>query len=444
MLPQNVELEKTVLGKLLNLTGFEEQLKYVDMIQRDFFSVHQTFEVFNAIESCVENNTLANPHYLIEHNLVNDDSLVDILTYKFESNQKMVYSINDLKLLACRRKIIHDAHELSQIMIKGRDVASNGEKMLLQITNTLNYGKRRKRKDSAHMMKTSLENIIHGHGLKNLVKYNVPFLDIRCNHERGQTHVIGAQPGVGKTAIGLTIARAAILAGKRVVFFVRESTKEELFERMIAMESGLPYDLFKFRSGEMTSPEFTRLKQAYSTFHQFRGNIHFFGCDDYDHSLSQMDEILDDITQDNGVIDIVIEDYIQNMPKPRWMPANTPTHEIISYNMEGVSSMHKRHKVAGITLAQLNRDMKGKPHITNLKGSSMLEQEGHIITFLHRERNTAPVEGKIPTEIYCEKHRLGAEYDGVTIGLRLPQIDFVEMTGYFNNDQPKRLVRPTI
>ena len=169
-------------------------------------------------------------------------------------------------------------------------------------------------------------------------------------------------------------------------------------------------------------------------------NIHLFGCDDYDHSLSQMDEILENVTQEYGPVDIVVEDYIQNMRAPRWM-RNAPAHEVIAHNMEGVSAMHKRHNVAGITLAQLNRGMDGMPHITNLKGSSMLEQEAHIITFLHRERNTPLNNGMLKTKIYCEKQRLGPEFAPIDIGLKVPNIEFVE--GRFTEeDQPKRQDMP--
>ena len=92
MIPQNLELEKTVLGKLLNLEKFEIQSKYCDLMQEDFFFTQQNKDIFNAIKSCIEQNTLAYPHYLIEKKLVDDESLVDILTYRFESNQKMTYS----------------------------------------------------------------------------------------------------------------------------------------------------------------------------------------------------------------------------------------------------------------------------------------------------------------------------------------------------------------
>ncbi|RLC69231.1 MAG: hypothetical protein DRH97_00025 [Chloroflexi bacterium] len=441
--PKNIELERTVLGKLLSIEKFEIQSKFIDDMDSSFFYLAENVEVFTAIKSCIEQNTLASPIHLIERSMVDDNSLTDILTYRFETNQKMSYKINDLKLLAYRREAIHKANEFICDMMRGEDVVNKSEKFLLETESALTYGKKRKRKTSKQMMKKSLEDVMTGACYKNLVSYGVPFLDARINHERGQTHIIGAQPGIGKTAIGLTIVRNGILANKRCVFFVKESTKEELFERMIAQNTKISYSQFKFNFQGLGKNEQNRIIQHYKIFNDAWSNVHFFGCDDYDHSLSQMDEILSGIIEEHGPVDLVVEDYVQNMPAPRWMK-NPPKHEVISYNMEGLSAMHKRHKVAGVTLAQLNRDINGKPHITNLKGSGKLEEEGHIITFLHRERNTQPVEGKIPTEIYCEKHRLGAEFSDITIGLELPGVDFVEMPHYQKSDQPPNLNKPKI
>jgi replicative DNA helicase len=160
MTPQNIELEKTVLGKLLNLEKFETQAKYIDQMNEEFFSTYQTKEVYRSMRSCVDQNTLASPMHLIEKNFVDNDSLVDILTYKFESNQKMIYKINDLKLLAYRREAIKKAEDFIKDLSNGEDVISKSEKFLLETTNALSYGKRRKRKNASHMIKNSLTNVV--------------------------------------------------------------------------------------------------------------------------------------------------------------------------------------------------------------------------------------------------------------------------------------------
>jgi replicative DNA helicase len=443
MKPHNIELEKTVLGKLLNIEKFEIQSKFIDDMNEDFFYDPKAKEVFSAINSCIEQNTLASPMHLITRNMVSNEALTDIITYKFETNQKMSYKINDLKLLAYRREAIDNAQSFIDDMHRGDDVVIKSEKFLLDTTNSLTYGKRRKRKNSKDMMKNSIMGIRTGSNRDNLVEYGVDFIDSRIKHERGQMHIIGAKPGHGKTAMGLTCVRNAILAGKRCIFFVKESSKEELFERMIAQETGVAYNDFKFNWEELAPNLQGRVVRAYELFGKMWENIHFFGCDDYIHDLSQIDEITADVIDQYGAIDFHVTDYIQNMKAPRWMK-NAPKHEVIEHNTEGLNSMYKRHKVAGILLAQLNRDINGKPHLANLKGASALEQEGHIISFLFKQDNTELVDGMVETEFYNEKQRLGAQFSGVRLGLKVPAVDFVEMTGFTKSDRPAPLQQPQI
>lgn len=442
-LPHNIELEKTVLGKLLNIEKFEVQSKFVDDMNEDFFYDDCSKSVFNAIRSCIEENTLASPMHLITRDLVNDDALTDVLTYKFETNQKMSYKINDLKLLAYRRSAIKKSQEFISDMSRGIDIVSKSEKFLLEVTNELTYGKKRKRKTSKDMIQNSIKSIQSGTNKEKLVEYGVDFIDSRIYHERGQMHIIGAKPGHGKTAIGLTIARNAISSGKRCIFFVKESSKEELFERMIAADTGVAYNDFKFNWEGLAPNLQGRVIRSYKHFADVWDKVHFFGCDDYTHDLSQINEITTDIVDEYGLVDFVFVDYIQNMKAPRWMN-NSPKHEIIEYNTEGLNSMFKRNKVAGVVLAQLNRDINGKPHLSNLKGASALEQEGHIISFLYRKDDAKSENGMIHTEFYNEKQRLGAQFSGVNLGLKVPSVDFVEMKGYSKNDLPPKLEQPKI
>ena len=58
-------------------------------------------------------------------------------------------------------------------------------------------------------------------------------------------------------------------------------------------------------------------------------------------------------------------------------------------------------------LSQLNRESrKGKPHMEHLKYASTIENEAHVITFLHREEGAQAVNGVMQTEWYSDKTRV--------------------------------------
>lgn len=439
-LPSNIELEKTVLGRLLDISEFSMQAKYSDMMTDEFFTTDQTKAVFNAIARCVEQHTLASVFVVKEKNLCNNDQITDIITYQFDSKQKTIYQINELKTLDYRRKIMLSANDFIGAIARGENVVSDSESFLLNANELLSYGAKRRRKTGEQVLKRSLEDLKKQADSSTLVKYNMPWMDKRYNHERGQTHILAATPGTGKTAMALTITSNAIEASKRCVVFVGESSTQEMWERLIAMRAGIGYADYKFNFYGLNSGQQARIASVYKYLMTKTDLCHFVGINDYNHTASSISAILGSIIDDYGQVDICITDYVQNMRPPKFL-INAPTHEKITYNAERLDAIHKEYNVAGIVLAQLNRDINKRPTITNLKGSSMLEQIGHIITFLHRDRNTPVKDGLLPTEIYCEKQRLGPEYAPIKIGLAVPSVEFIE--GRFTeSDRPEKIEKP--
>lgn len=86
-------------------------------------------------------------------------------------------------------------------------------------------------------------------------------LDRRLRGMRpGQLWVVGATPGMGKTAFGLQVARHAAAAGARVRYQALEMTSSEMMFRMLSQESGVPFG--RILDGEMSDDEKHRVIQA--------------------------------------------------------------------------------------------------------------------------------------------------------------------------------------
>ena len=71
---------------------------------------------------------------------------------------------------------------------------------------------------------------------------------------RSDLIVLAARPGVGKTSLGLNIARhVAVTAKRRVAFFSLEMGREQLASRLLASEALV--EGTKLRSGDLTEAE---------------------------------------------------------------------------------------------------------------------------------------------------------------------------------------------
>ena len=78
---------------------------------------------------------------------------------------------------------------------------------------------------------------------------------------KGNLIIIGARPAMGKTNIALNFARnVTMLKGKTAVLFSLEMSKEEIAERLLAMDSGIENG--KFRSGELNKEDWTALGES--------------------------------------------------------------------------------------------------------------------------------------------------------------------------------------
>ena len=76
--------------------------------------------------------------------------------------------------------------------------------------------------------------------------------------QKGDLIVLAAHPGVGKTALALTLARnAAVDAGAGVLIFSPKMSKIQVVQRLLSIETKV--DLHKLRTGRLRDEDWTRL-----------------------------------------------------------------------------------------------------------------------------------------------------------------------------------------
>lgn len=85
--------------------------------------------------------------------------------------------------------------------------------------------------------------------------------NILAGLQRSDLFVLAARPSMGKTALALNIAHNVALKSELpVLMFSLEMSKEQLVDRMLAMESGV--DAWALRTGNLTDADFEKIGQA--------------------------------------------------------------------------------------------------------------------------------------------------------------------------------------
>jgi replicative DNA helicase len=435
--PYSSQLEIDVICMLINCQTKEDQMKCKDLIERaggeKIFYDYINKEIYIQFKNIDRDTIIITPaSFSTIENLGND-------IYKMLRIGKKMYSINEfisilseLNRLSTIRDVVKTTNETSENCYdRETEPLAIIDECIEKLENI------RDRKIAENENENVIENIISqfksnfekGDKANNVVKYNIPFLDDRYYHERGQTHLIGATPGTGKTAMGLTIFLSCLQQGKTCLFFVKESSAEELFTRLVSMLSNVEYKRIRQGEKKLTENENKRVNKAIEILEKHKSNFTIYGNNSYNHSVIGIKNKLDQEIKKKQQIDLIVIDYIQNMESPIAM-GKKATHEVIGYNMEQCNKIFQKYNCAGIVLSQLNRELDGKPRLSNLKGSSVLEQEAHIITFLHR-KSVLVIDGQyVEVEMYCEKQRLGELFENVQLALKVPEAMFIEKPKY--------------
>ena len=225
---------------------------------------------------------------------------------------------------------------------------------------------------------------------------------------KGDFVLIGARPGMGKTAFALNIAaNAARASGKAVCIFSLEMTAEQLVNRLMASEAMV--DSTKLRTGELNRDEWGRLSHAASV-------------------LANMNILIDDTSEINPLqikaklrrvkdLGLVIIDYLGLVQATKRIENRTQEVSDITRHLK---IMAKDLGVPVICCAQLSRGTEGRadkrPQLSDLRESGSIEQDADMVLFLYRssyyERDDgssdAPVGETNTAEVIIAKNRHGS------------------------------------
>jgi len=190
--------------------------------------------------------------------------------------------------------------------------------------------------------------------------------------------ILGARPGMGKTAFALNIARNVAKKKKTVCFFSLEMSRDQLAQRLLSSEAGIAST--KMRTGELSPDEWTRLGTAGSELSKLEMYLD-------ETSTLTVPEMKAKLLRMKKV-DLVVVDYLGLMKSPKHIDSRVLEVQEIT---RGLKVLAKELKVPIIVCAQLSRgtETRGKSHkpgLSDLRESGSIEQDADIVLFLYREK----------------------------------------------------------
>lgn len=271
---------------------------------------------------------------------------------------------------------------------------------------------------------------------------------ITSGWQKSDMVVIAARPGMGKTALVLSMARnTAVDYNMGVAVFSLEMSAVQLVKRLIAGEARI--DSEKLRKGNLADHEFQQLHSritALSAAPIFIDDTPGITIFDFRAKCRRLKAQHD--------IQLVIIDYLQLMSAKDGKGSGNREQEISTIS-RSIKEIAKELNIAIIALAQLSRSVEQrggdkKPILSDLRESGAIEQDADIVSFIYRPEYygiTKDDDGNSNQgigELIIAKHRNG-KTDRVRMRFVPEFARFENLTQAFDsNDLPNNTFEPEV
>ena len=415
-IPHSLEAERALIGGIFyNQDLFDEIRDIVNA--EDFYKVEHS-SIYSAIEKVYSENKGIDGILIEEEikksNSKNKEEILEILSDildEITSSYNLLEYANLIKEKAMLRRLGNVGAEITQLAYNdirpAEDIIDIAESMVLNLSKKI-------LKNSIVDMKTAgvdeimrMERVSDNRG--KTLGISTGFIDLdrmTSGLNNSDLIILAARPAMGKTAFALNLALNAGKEKKKVLIFSLEMPAQQLYQRLLSIESGIPQN--KLKNVYLEEEEWTKLTVA-------TGN------------LAETDIYVADLPYTNVLeirsyarkmksqekLDLIIIDYLQLINGTGRGGSEFSRQQEISDISRSLKGLARELDVPVIALSQLSRAVESRvdkrPMLSDLRESGAIEQDADIVAFLYREEYYIPeTENKGITELIIGKHRNGA------------------------------------
>ena len=421
ILPHSIEAEQSVIGSML--LDRDAILIASEILTSDDFYQNQYGIIFDAmVELCNEGkpvDTITLQNRLKEKDVPPDISSMEYVRELLEAvptSANVKYYANIVSDKAQLRKLIRATEEVENACYLEKDstetIMEEAEKKLFNILQRTVGGDY---VPIQQVVLNAINNIEKASKLKGSVT-GIPTGFIDLDYKTSGMHpsdlvLIAARPSMGKTAFVLNIAQyMAFRKDVTVAIFSLEMSKEQLVNRLLAMESHV--DSQNMRTGNLKDEDWTKLVEGADII----GRSNLIIDDTPGISIAEMRSKCRKYKLEHN-LGIIMIDYLQLMSGSGKSDSRQQEISDISRSLKALA---RELNVPVIALSQLSRAVEQRPDhrpmLSDLRESGAIEQDADIVLFLYREAyySTEVDEDKQDqidankTELIVAKNRHGA------------------------------------
>lgn len=438
--PQAIDLEEVVIGAMMiDKKGVDE---VIDILHPDVFykdahrfiyeAIFKLFETSEPVDLLTVSSQLKKDGKL---EAAGGDFYLIKLTQKVASSAHIEFHARIILQKYIQRSLIKISSEIIQEAYEDAtdvfDLLDTAEAKLYDVTQ----GNLKRSAETAQNLviqaKKRIEEIANKEGLSGVPSGFDKLDKLTSGWQPSDLIIVAARPGMGKTALTLSMARnMAVNHNIPVAFFSLEMSSVQLITRLISSETGLSSE--KLRTGKLEKHEWEQLNVKVKALE----NAPLFIDDTPSLSIFDLRAKARRLASQHGIRMIVI-DYLQLMTAGGSQKGGNREQEIstISRNLKALA---KELNCPVIALSQLSRAVETRggskrPILSDLRESGAIEQDADIVAFIYRpeyykidewdDDERTPTAGQ--GEFIVAKHRNG--------GLENIRLKFIGQLGKFDN-----------
>jgi replicative DNA helicase len=194
----------------------------------------------------------------------------------------------------------------------------------------------------------------------------------------GDMWFIAARPGHGKTSLALNMALELGMKGIPSIFFELEMNKQALFERTLAIKTGIP--VIEIRLGKDLSP--IQIEMIHNAAEEIR-HYPIFVDTNFSGDITYVSNMIRKYVRIHN-IKVAFLDYIQLLAER----GSDATHELgkISRELKLISG---ELNITSVILSQVNRNSESRddkrPMLSDIRQSGNIEEDADLVGVLFRE-----------------------------------------------------------
>lgn len=438
--PQALDLEEAVLGAMMaDKKGVDE---VIDILHPSVFykkvhryiyeAIYTLFEASEPIDLLTVSAQLKKQEKL---EAVGGDFYLIQLTKKIASSAHIEFHARIILQKYIQRSLIKISSEIIEEAYNEAtdvfDLLDHAEAKLYEVTQ----GNLKRSTETAQNLviqaKKRIEDIGNKEGLSGIPSGFDRLDKLTSGWQPSDLIIVAARPGMGKTALTLSMARnMAVNANIPVAFFSLEMSSVQLITRLISSETGLSSE--KLRTGRLEKHEWQQLNVKVKALEK----APLFIDDTPSLSIFDLRAKARRLASQHS-IRLIIVDYLQLMTAGSSQKGGNREQEISSIS-RNLKALAKELNVPVIALSQLSRAVETRggskrPILSDLRESGAIEQDADIVSFIYRpeyykidewdDDERTPTQGQ--AEFIVAKHRNG--------GLDSIRLKFIGALGKFDN-----------